>query len=289
MGLSRALHDLFAAHPALALAGGPVRVGPAPGRAKEGVDLHARADDAGRPVRAVVASVLPGTLAEPALLARRLHREAAKTADLLDPVFGWSEEPPEPTPARRESVRLRYRAAWDAWTDGRLERRGLPAPESKEEAAKGFVSVLGGVIDPARAAARFEEFRAAGALTHSDLLRFARNPDAEPGAPPSGAEDGAAANRCSPLPGSACPFCRFPTHDWIPEPRLLAAAIQEACRDSLPGWSPDDGICGQCALLFRSRAVGPGGSDGGEGPEPGTERASVERREAPPVPDGLPA
>ncbi len=244
MGLAKALHGIFAAHPALALAEGAVRIGPAPGRAKEGVDLHERLGVDGRRVRSVLASVLPATLSDPAAAARRLHRDAMKTADLLDPAFAWTEEPAEPTPARRESVRLRYGAAWDAWTDGRLERRGLPSPVSREEGALSFAMVFVGPLGEEGARAAFEAARAREAWTHAGILALARNPD---GRTPDG---GRATGRS---PGSSCPLCRFPTHDWEPDPAGLPPDVAAAVRRSDAGWTPEQGICGQCTLLFRGQ------------------------------------
>ena len=54
-------------------------------------------------------------------------------------------------------------------------------------------------------------------------------------------------------PGSPCPFCRFPTHDWEPDPAGLPAGLLAEARTSDPAWTPDRGICGQCSLLFRGR------------------------------------
>lgn len=252
LGLARALAAVFEAHPALGAAEGPVRVGPAAGRAKEGVDLHQRTVADGRAVRAVVASVLPGTLADPAALAARLHRHAAKVADLLDPAFGWRREEPEPSPARRETVRLRYGAAWDAWTDGRLARRGLPAPVPAEKGEEEFAAAFAGTLGAEGAAAAFRGLREDRRVSHDDLLRMARNPAAAFGSSSSGIESAAEPGPRF-HPGSACPGCRFPTHDWVPDPAGLPENVLAAIRSSLTGWTPGDGLCGQCGLLFGSR------------------------------------
>jgi hypothetical protein len=257
MGLARPLRDLFAAHPALARADGPVRVGPAPARAREGVDLHERTGEDGRRLRSVVASVLPGTLAAPGGAAARLHRDAAKTADLLDPAFGWTPEAPEPTPARREAVRRRYGAAWDARTDGRLERRGLPVPVPRERAEREFAEAFAPALGEEGAATAFRALRDGAAGTHADLLRAARDPPTllpagGPAAPPPGF-----------LPGGPCPFCRFPTHDWVPDPAAIHERLLAILRESLPGWEPGLGVCGQCLAIHAS--VNRGSAARGEG------------------------
>lgn len=253
LGLSRALRDLLAAHPSLARAAGPVRVGPAPGRAKEGVDLHERREAGGGAVRSVLVSVLPATLADPAALGARLHRDAAKVAAMLDPAFGWRAEVPERTPGRRETVRIRYGAAWDAWADGGLERRGLPVPVPRDRAEQDFAEVLAPLLGSEGASEAFRAIRGTDALTHDDLLRFARDPSALPGrtAPTRTPSD----DHRGPAAGSPCPFCRFPTHDWAEEAGILAEGMAEALRGALPGWTPDQGICGQCLLLYRARTL----------------------------------
>lgn len=250
MGLARSMHAVFAAHPALARADGPVRVGPAAGRPKEGVDLHERSGDDGRSLRSVVASLLPSTLADGAETARRLHREACKTADLLDPAFGWERPAPEPTPARREQVRVRYGAAWDAWTDGRLARRGLPVPGDGDRALREFSEAFAPALGEEGAEAAFRALRDAPTLAHADLLRFARDPATVPGAGPARP---APSPRAGPVPGGACPFCRFPTHDWVPDLDAAPAALLAVVRADLPGWTSGQGICGQCLGVFAAR------------------------------------
>ena len=244
LGLADALRKLMEAHPGLAAADGPLRVGPAPGRPLEGMDLHERREEDGRTTRAALVSLLPATLADPPLLALRLHRHAAKVADLLDPAFGWKPGGGEASAARRETVRVRYGAAWDAWTDGRLERRGLPVPVARERAEREFTAAFAAALGEEGAAAAFARLRGAERLTHADLLALARDP--------------AGRGECSPpspgVPGGLCPFCRFPTHDWYTDPEDLPAAARAGMAASLPSWSPGEGICGQCALLYRSRA-----------------------------------
>jgi hypothetical protein len=248
LGLADALFAFLREHPGLFRADGPVRFGPAEGRAREQMDLHERPEENGRPVRSVLGSVLPATLADPALLAARLHRDALKVEDLLDPDFGWSPSEAESTPARRERVRVRYAAAWNAWTDGRLAGRGLPAPGTPEEAAREFAEAFVPVMGPEAAAALHESVRTASSLSHGSLLRMARTGLVDMDRP-------TAPGRAAPVPGSPCPFCRFPTHDWEPDAGTLPGAFVRALRDDEPGWSPEQGICAQCAGVYRSRGT----------------------------------
>jgi hypothetical protein len=54
------------------------------------------------------------------------------------------------------------------------------------------------------------------------------------------------------VPGSPCPFCRFPTHDWEPDPGALSAAVIRSLKEADPEWSPAQGICAQCVGVFRA-------------------------------------
>lgn len=257
LGLAGALRSLFAAHAALARAEEGIRVGPAAGPGAEGMDLHERREADGSVIRTVLASLLPDTLADPAHLARRMHRHASQMADLLDPAFAWNPGAAEPTPGRRETVRVRYGAAWAAWTDGRLRRRGLPTPVGPERARGEFAEAFAGSLGPVGWPVAFERIRAAEAMTHGDLLRFARDPRSlldGAGAVREGG-GGEPGDRAEPafLPGGPCPLCRFPTHDWVPEPGALGTALLRAVRASRPAWEPAEGICGHCSLLFGAR------------------------------------
>ena len=249
LGLASALRRICDAHPALALAEGGVRLGPAPGPGKEGFDLHERTERDGSAARTVLGSLLPESAADPARAARTLHRQAMQVADLLDPAYGWRSGDAEPTPAARERVRVRYGALWDAWTDGRLRRRGLPAPAGPEEGRRAFGEAVATVLSPAEAAAAFAFLDGAGALVHGDLLGWARDLRTLPGA---GGKAGAP-RREGFLPGASCPLCRFPTHDWVADPAALPEGVLAAARVSRPGWVPAEGLCGQCALLYRGR------------------------------------
>lgn len=156
-------------------------------------------------------------------------------------------------PSARRRIRRGNGAAWDAWTDGRLARRGLPAPATGEEGERAFLAVFGAVLDPGDAAAARAALAAAPALTHGDLLGFARDPGTLPGVRAARSPGAAPRPRAPFPPGGPCPLCRFPTHDWVPEPESLPGRILEGARASRPGWTPGDGMCGQCELLFRGR------------------------------------
>jgi len=248
LGLEAGLREVLERHPGLARGDGPVRVGPAPRRPKEGMELFLRRERDGAVRRSVLVNLDPSTLAEGGDLPVRLHREARKVADMLDPAFRWEPDPPESTPARRETVRIRYGVIWDAWTDGRLLRQGLPAPGDGRASRVAFAEAFTPLLGPEPASRAFDRAFASEKVTHPELLAWARNPAALPGAEraPVAAVPAFAAS-----PGSPCPLCRFPTHDWYPDPagfEALHGAAVQACRSD---WTSTDGLCGQCALLLR--------------------------------------
>jgi hypothetical protein len=249
LGLSEGVLALLRAHPGLGRADGPLRIGRAQGRGREGADLLRAPAPEGGVLRTAAAAVLPETLADAGALAARLHRDLRKVEDLLDPAFGWEPPPAEGTPGRRETEALRYGAAWDAWTDGRILRAGLATPVPWEETERAFARAFAGAVtgDAALRAAR--ALRDAPSMGHAGLRRLAADPSLLAG----DREDPAPRTGATPVPGTSCPFCRFPTHDWVPGAAALPDALRRTLAEALPGWAPEQGICGQCLLLYRSR------------------------------------
>ncbi len=259
-GLARALGEVLRAH---GLVGGrvsAVRVRTAPGRAAEGIELL-RSLDGGAP--ALVILLRAATLADPAAVQVRLHRDARKAADLLDPGFRWDGSGEEGSPARRETVRVRYGAAWDAWTDGRLLRRGLPRPVTEAEQAASFAAAFGGALSPAEMEGARRRLAASATLAHGDLLRAARNPGSLVDGPV--AAGGGEGRDQGPVGGAPCPLCRFPTFDWAPPPVAPHPALRAVLEDLRPGWVEADGACRQCVMLASARV---GGGVAGAAPTP---------------------
>ncbi|MBI2371266.1 MAG: hypothetical protein HYV08_13725 [Deltaproteobacteria bacterium] len=102
----------------------------------------------------------------------------------------------------------------------------------------------------------FSRLWAGEAVTHPGLLETARGGIAA--APellgfPSGAAAAAPRTRAL-LPGSLCPLCRFPSHEFVERFDHLAPALIELIRQDFPGWSPDQGACERCVELYQVRA-----------------------------------
>ena len=52
-------------------------------------------------------------------------------------------------------------------------------------------------------------------------------------------------------PGSLCPLCRFPTHEWAENTEHLSQLVKE----EYPEWEPLQGICTQCANRYLFTAA----------------------------------
>jgi hypothetical protein len=162
-----------------------------------------------------------------------LRHELMHVADMLDPAFGYSPEWPEdmPDPAAKNLLRKRYRVLWDAWIDGRLERRGWLPEGGRARRLEEFVAAFPH-LGPERFAALFD----AATQTHAGLLEMAIN---------AGGSGG-------PAPGPRpCPLCRFPTYELQTGETELASLIG----GDFPRWRPEHGLCRQCADLYRAREM----------------------------------
>jgi hypothetical protein len=184
--------------------------------------------------RSIAIALRPETLADRDRLLALLRRELLHVADMLDPDFGYEPRlPPQPAgPAQDRLLQERYRVLWDCSVDGRLAATGR--------------------LDPAARAARLAEFR----------RHFAWLGEEEAGRRFAQAFDGprpqhvdlvalAAAARAA----GRCALCAFPTVAFEPDPAGLPADALRAIAADCPGWTPERGICLQCADLYRSRAM----------------------------------
>ncbi len=60
---------------------------------------------------------------------------------------------------------------------------------------------------------------------------------------------------------SRCPLCGFPSARFEPRPEDLPRAVRDAIRADFPGWIEADGLCPQCADLYRARPLSRGAAD----------------------------
>lgn len=215
-------------------------------RRDEGAELFMLpAHGSAEPARwSVVIRLEPETLANPDRLRSLLRHELLHIHDMLDPRFGYEPQLPasEAGLARERLLRDRYRVLWDAFIDGRLVRLGWAQAGIRTERFNDFARVFPRLGRGTQEA--FERFFDGESLTHAELVAFAADPDV--------ALD---QKRGVPLPGERCALCGFPTHDFEPEPDRLPPEVRERIREVFPGWDPANGLCRQCADLYRVRPL----------------------------------
>jgi hypothetical protein len=243
LGLGAAIVEALEEFPVIAGSLGVCRVAPAASRKEEGAELFVRRGDGldARSSRTAVLRLRPESLLDRGGLASFLRRELFHLADMLDPAFGYESALPdvEGGAQRRRQVLERYAVLWDTVIDGRLERRGR-APEGaralRRRAFAAAFACLGPVWE-----SEFERWFETAAPAHAALVRYALDPLA-------------AAGVAAPRPQGACPLCRFPTVELSLPGVESSAPLLAAIRRDFPAWSPAQGICRQCADLYRSRA-----------------------------------
>jgi len=242
LGLGAAVVAALREHPAVSTGTDRCLVQPARSRHDEGAELFVAQPEASPDRRrTLVLSLHPQTFADLDRLRMLLRRELLHVADMLDPAFGYSPQDPTAATLPPALLRSRYGLLWNVFVDGRLTRRGELPPEVRARRLREFAvafPMLG-----ARTEEAFERLFGAATLTHADLVRFALDPRAAGDAPRTGVE-----------PGERCPLCQCPTYAFEPAPERLSLAVQARIRERSPHWAATDGLCQQCADLYRARA-----------------------------------
>lgn len=225
----------------------------APSHRDEGAELFVatRAAAAGSATqRTAVLRLRPESLTERDRLRTFLRHELLHLADMLDPQFGYTPGLTLEAGRLPDAVfRERYRVLWDTYVDGRLQRRGWAPPGARAERLQEFATAFPMLGE--RTGETFERLFEASPHTHADLVAFAAEPERALGR-----------RRRGPHPGERCPLCGSPTYAFEPEPEGFPRALRERIRRSFPAWDPADGLCRQCADLYRAAAGAgaPGGT-----------------------------
>ncbi|MBI2833095.1 MAG: hypothetical protein HYX76_01540, partial [Acidobacteria bacterium] len=142
--------------------------------------------------------------------------------------------PSEAGAAYDHLLRNRYRAVWDATIDGRLVRAGLRPASVREERLLDFRRAFPGLAE--RASQEFSRWFDAPRATHDQIVEFIT-------APTRSFERGS----------GVCPVCRLPVAEALVDAAQLSAAVRHVIESARPGWSPDEGICRQCADLYMAQ------------------------------------
>jgi hypothetical protein len=213
---------------------------------EEGVELLVRASErTGRVVRVLL---LPRSFLAPDLLLFFLRQEMLHISDMLDSRFGYTPSLPESgaTGIPAKLLLDRYSTLWNATVDGRLGRRGLSKPGSRERRWRDFQRMFP-MLDEREAAEGFGRFHDFDGHDHLELLAFASDPRAVPSGRLAGGPGQTPASGC-------CPLCRLPAYALPPDPERLSAPVQAAIGRDFPAWRPAFGVCAQCADLYAARA-----------------------------------
>ena len=239
LGLDRPIRQALTEQPLIVENTSLCVVSSARSRKDEGADLYVSPPHIGG--RSVGICLGPERFADAGRLLQFLRHELLHVADMLDPCFNYSPHLPLSSagPTHDQLLKNRYRALWNAYVDGRLLRRGLIPTEVRAERFAEFAAAFSMLGE--RTAEAFERFFEGDGLTHDELFAFATNPGRALGR-----------QREGPYPGERCSLCGFPTHAFESEP--LSPALQRRIRESFPEWVPVDGLCRQCAELYRSRS-----------------------------------
>jgi len=244
LGLANEIEKALGEQPFLAPAVATCLVACAPGKRQEGADLLVKTEEAlsEKERRTLRLLIRPESLLDPLVLLTFLRHELFHITDMLDPHFGYKPVLPaaEAGPTHDRMLQDRYRALWDTTIDGRMVRSGWAAESIRSERFYDFARAF--PMFGEEAAPMFSRFFDHESHTHGELVVIARNP-----------REAIGGSWETSQPGSRCPLCNFPTHSFELEPeRLSAETIAQISRD-FPKWDPSQGLCLQCADLYRAR------------------------------------
>jgi len=215
-------------------------------RKQEGAELFVAEDrhGAGRPIRTLRILLRPESLFEPETLITLLRHELFHIADMLDHGFAYEPVLPkaEGGPTYDTLVTSRYRVLWDTTISGRMTRRGWHDQSVRERQLTEFAGAFPMLQD--RLEESFSRFFDCEHPRHADLAQFAFDPRQASGSLQQYA-----------APGTHCPLCRFPTQVFETFLSEDEEAVSAAVKQDFPGWSASEGLCVQCADLYRGRRL----------------------------------
>jgi len=247
LGLGEVVERAFAEQSSIADGVRVCVIGQATSRKDEAAELFVGVPEEGlseRERRSVGLLLRPQSLLEPEALLPFLRHELFHITDMLSPDFAYESTLPqsEGGPTYDLLLRNRYRTLWDTTIDGRLVRLGWAPSSSRDERWRDFVGAFPMLKE--ETAELFGHFFDCEPHTHAELLAFACR---------SGA---AASGETSDLQtGSRCALCQFPTYAFEPEPDALPAQVIDQINQDFPKWRPGQGLCPQCADLYRARVA----------------------------------
>ncbi|MBM4263652.1 MAG: hypothetical protein FJ145_19770 [Deltaproteobacteria bacterium] len=239
LGLSLTIEKALQEQPLIAESVGACFVVYAAHAKQEGAELYVK--DERRTLRL---ALRPAALRNADALQSFLRKELFHIADMLDPAFGYEPTLPKSPdgPTYDNFITHRYRALWNITITGRIARRGWLAPTAREEALNEFIAAFPMLQENGEKL--FSRFYDSDHPRHAELTPLAFDPAATvDGSRPHSAQ------------ATHCPLCKFPTYAFEPAPQNLGADTQAEITADFPDWSPEKGLCNQCADLYRGRRM----------------------------------
>jgi len=212
---------------------------------QEGAELYVAHDDRGEnPRRTLRITLRPESLLTAETLRPFLRNELFHIADMLDGDFGYEPALPKSAdgPTYDNFITNRYRVLWNVTIGGRMARRGWLPASGRGHFFNEYVEAFPMFHEGGERL--FDRFYDNQQPRHAELARVALDPmcgSDDPGLQAAWA--------------SHCPLCKFPTQSFEPAPQNLAADVRAEIASDFPDWSPDLGLCTQCADLYRSRPM----------------------------------
>jgi len=242
LGLAQEIEQALAEQPSLCARVKGCTVFKAPATKDEGAELFVNSAERLRDIEryTVRLSLRPESLLNRPALLTLLRHELFHIFDMLNPSFGYEPRLPAAGggPTHDSLLRDRYRVLWDMTIDGRMVRKGWLSDTARSHHCELFsrtFPMLGAETEKT-----FSHFFDQEFPTHAELVAFARSPQIV---------------TSSRQPGSRCPLCGFPTHAFDQSPELLPPEVIAGIRADYPKWQPADGLCVQCADLYRAQRL----------------------------------
>lgn len=207
---------------------------------QEGAELYVNRDER----RTLRITLRPESLLNAMVLQPFLRNELFHIADMLDPAYGYEPVLPKSTdgPTYDNFITHRYRVLWNVTISARMMRRGWLPATARKQALNEFVTAFPMLRDDEEQF--FDKFFRDDQPRHGELAAFAFEPLATSDDP-----------RCQSAQATHCPLCQFPTHAFEPAAQDLAADVRAAITADFPAWTPEAGLCIQCADLYRGRRL----------------------------------
>lgn len=244
LGLKQPIEQAFREQPLILSEVKACLIGRATKAADEGAELFVHLDEDSHNARQRTVRVLlrPEALLSRESLLTLLRHELFHIADMLDPAFAYVPDLPasKAGPTYDSLLQCRYTMLWDTAINGRMVKRGWLADSMRQQQLGEFVACFPMLQQDA--AKIFSGFFDQQKHTHAEFVAFAQNPRAATGEAQTSAR-----------PGGRCALCNFPTHAYEKNPDYLDAALVAAIHKDFPQWYPHQGLCQQCADLYRAR------------------------------------